>query len=84
MQLGDPWESGRDWLGAMSAGFSQAPDPTMAYTVEEGPDADGCVQQHQAQVPGCHQVQESSKAHHGLQGHQAMWVVPVVQPADHG
>lgn len=50
----------------------------LAYTVKEGPDADGNMQQHRAQVPGLHQVQQPRKAHHGLQGHQAVPVVPVV------
>ena len=55
-----------------------------AYTVEEGPDADGNVQQHRAQVPGLHQVQQPREAQHGLQGHQAVRVITVVQPTDHG
>ena len=61
-----------------------APAPCPAYAVEEGPDPDGNVQQHGAQVLALHQLQEPCQAHHGLQGHQAVRVVPVVQPADHG
>lgn len=55
-----------------------------AYTVEEGPNPDGHVQEHRPQVGGLHQVQQLHEARHGLQGHQALRVVPVIQPADHG
>lgn len=66
-------------------GWEWVPSPSPpTYTVKEGPDADGRVQQHPAQVLRLHQAQQLGQACHGLQGHQAVRAVPVVQPADHG
>lgn len=52
--------------------------------VKEGPGPDGHVQQHSAQLPCFHQLHQPRQARHGLQSHQAVCVVPVVQPANHG
>lgn len=52
-----------------------------AYTVEEGPDPDGHVQQGRAQL---YQVRQPRQPRHGLQGNRAVGMVAVIQATDHG